>query len=128
MVGRFKCTRVDWHVDQPASQASNTLIRILTKVQEIVERDFQYFDEGIHTLASIFCRRLVIQILHIYLFLLLKNHSHPNGFYWGHQWTLTTAKRSPTCSLMTATGSNQAYGWSFTFRTNLESCLPFEKI
>ena len=21
----------------------------------------------------------------------LKPHSHPNGFYWGHHWTLTPA-------------------------------------
>ena len=48
----------------------------------------------------------------LYSKLFLKPHSHPNGFYWGHQcsWTLPqpTACRYPSCSLTTATGSNQA--------------------
>ena len=38
-----------------------------------------------------------------------KPHSHPNGFYWGHGPSpQPRASRSPSCSLTTATGSNQA--------------------
>ena len=39
-------------------------------------------------------------------------HSDTSDFFWGQHcsWTLTTASRSPTCSLSTIRGSNQAKG------------------
>ena len=46
-------------------------------------------------------------------------HFLPNGFYWGHQcsWALPPKYKSPTCSLTTATGSNQAWGKVQTYFT-----------
>ena len=59
--------------------------------------------------------------LNLVVVVFFKPHSHPNGFYWGHQcsWTLTPANSLQVTimqsDMTTATGSNQVQGKVYTY-------------
>ena len=73
--------------------------------------EFHFFESYNHRSLLLFVKRSLEWILQSWtpLALCWNPHSHPNGFYWGHGPSpQPTACRSPSCSLTTASGSNQA--------------------